>query len=150
MKSRGEISEQCRKFALCGNSFQNLKQSLVLLGKGVAAFLHRYVDHGALKPENNKKIRLQLSMILARVPQVTGTSTPKIHRLFLCGQQSEQVAGFLLHPACAPDPLGTVHPSATSESGGGSGDAVNSILEREPPRIARYSREAPEALEWIG
>ena len=28
-------------------------------------------------------------------------------------------------------------------------DIINSILEREPPPLARYSREAPEALEWI-
>ena len=28
-------------------------------------------------------------------------------------------------------------------------DVVASILEREPPPLARYSREVPETLEWI-
>jgi serine/threonine protein kinase/Tol biopolymer transport system component len=33
--------------------------------------------------------------------------------------------------------------------GRSSGDVIASILHKEPPPLARYSREAPEALEWI-
>lgn len=33
--------------------------------------------------------------------------------------------------------------------GKSSGDVIASILHKEPPPLARYSRESPEALEWI-
>jgi eukaryotic-like serine/threonine-protein kinase len=34
-------------------------------------------------------------------------------------------------------------------TGGTTSDALAAVLEREPPPLARYSKEAPEALEWI-